>query len=202
MVKHIHDLGRNQSSVEPQILDGAVTLLSMSARGCLKERWRLQVVLVDVPLGSVPIRNVWVGVCSQSESRRFSSIFREITTEYSGGRGIEAGSSKDRGRLTSITDDFRVIIKRDGVINKVGAGITRDQSCELAWRTLDTPLREVHRGGRSSRTSAALATTGASGHSTTRFRGFNFIRYRRDDKKRNPYMMALVSSVTPSPTAP
>jgi hypothetical protein len=69
MVKHIHNFGWDQSGVELQILDGTETLRLMSKRGRSKGRCHLQIVLVDVPLTSVPTRNVRVGICSQSESK-------------------------------------------------------------------------------------------------------------------------------------
>ena len=73
----------------------------------------------------------------------------------------------DRGQLVGITDDFCVVIKGNGIVNEIGAKITRDQLCKSGRRKLDGPLREVHGGRRDHGTSAIASTTGTGGHSAT-----------------------------------
>ena len=115
----------------------------MRNRGHLKGRCHLQIVLVDVPLSSVPARNVRVGIYSPSESRPASVSGGKLTEDSKGG-GIELGSGKDRGRLASIADDLRIVIKGDGIRDKVGAEMIKDQcvsSLEESEHTLEGSTR-------------------------------------------------------------
>ena len=86
----------------------------------MKGKCHLQVVLVDVPLGSVSARNVWVSVCSQLSQGIPPFLERQLTEDSEGG-GIKAGSSENRGRFTSVTDNFRIVIKGDGICDEIGA---------------------------------------------------------------------------------
>lgn len=47
--------------------------------------------------------------------------------EDSEGGGIEVFRSKYRGRVTSIANDFSVVIKGDKIGNEISAGTKRDQ---------------------------------------------------------------------------
>jgi len=51
---------------------------------------------------------------------------RQLTEDGEGIR-IEVGSGEDFGRLASVADDFRIVIKGDGIRDKVCAEVTRDQ---------------------------------------------------------------------------
>lgn len=46
----------------------------------------------------------------------------EQLTEDSEGTSIEVFCSKDRGRVACITNNFRIVIKGDGIGNEVGSG--------------------------------------------------------------------------------
>jgi hypothetical protein len=100
----------------------------MSEQERSKGRRHSQIVLVDIPLSSISTRNGWVGICTQCELRRFPTPFPEKRLiEDSEGINTEIGGSKDRGWLSSITDDFCIVIKGNGVRNEIGAEITRHQ---------------------------------------------------------------------------
>ena len=68
--------------------------------------------------GSASAHGVSTGIPPFSEG--------QLTEDSEGGR-IKVGSSEDRGWLASIADDFRIVIKRDGILDKIGAEIPRGQ---------------------------------------------------------------------------
>lgn len=127
--------------------------------------------MVNVPLIAIPAGNVRVGICGKEDQELPLPFLGKQLAKDSESRSIEMFRSKDRGRVTGVTNDFRVVIKGDKICDEIGAGGKGINSVSFLGKSSGAPLRKVYGGGRNRRTSAPLSTTRTSRHGTTKPRG-------------------------------